>query len=142
LDLKLGFKIVIYLLILNCVSGLIYTVSVPGTAYSYAMHTTPSGEDFEENFNSTEFMQNQQPGIISDFPFLGNIYGTIMMLWNAVNFVIMGFPTLLEQLGGFIPEAGSGKAAYTAICWVLRALFSLIIFGWLFQLITGRQVED
>lgn len=140
--MKLGFKIVLFLLILNCISGLVYSISVPGVEYSYATHTTPSGQDYEQNFNATGFMEKQQPGILSEIPFLGNIYGTIMMLWNAVTFIVTGFPALLEQLGGFIPEAGAGKASYTAICWVLRGVFSLIIFGWLFQLITGRQAED
>jgi len=140
--LKLGFKIVLFLLILNCVSGLIYTIQLPGTEYSYATHVSPSGEDYEEAFNSTKFMENQQPNIIADFPFLGNIYGTILMLWNAVTFVVNGFPALLDQLGGFIPIAGSSRVAYTAICWALRGLFGLVIFGWVFQLITGRQMED
>lgn len=139
--MKLGFKLVLYVLILNLVSGLIYTLGVPGTEYSYSATGSGSAEDYVERFNSTEMMENQQPGIIATFPYLGNIYGTIMYLWNAVKFIVAGFPTLLSQLAGFIPD-GEGRVAFQAISVILGALFSFIIFGWLFQVITGRQTED
>lgn len=139
--MKLGFKLVIYILILNIVSGLVYSLTVPGSSYSYAMTGTGNTTEYEQRLNSTEFMEKQQPGIISQLPFLGNIYGTIMMLWNAIKFVIIGFPLMLAQLGGFITDE-SGRTAYNIICGAIGAVFSLIIFGWLFQIITGRQTED
>jgi len=139
--MKLGFKIVIYILILNVVSGLVYSLSVPGTQYSYSMTGTGNAAEYEQRLNATEFMEKQQPGIIAELPFLGNIYGTIMMLWNALKFVIVGFPLMLSQLGGFIPDE-AGRTSYGYICGVIGAVFSLIIFGWLFQIITGRQTED
>ena len=126
---------------LNLVSGLVYALSVPGTQYAYSTSGTGNPQDYEQRFNTTEMMETQQPGIIAELPFLGNIYGTIMYLWNAVKFIVVGFPTLLWQMGGFIPDEG-GRAAYQTICLVLGAVFSFIIFGWMFQVLTGRQTED
>ena len=139
--MKLGFKLIIYILILNLVSGLMYTLAVPGTEYSYSTPGTGTPDDYAQRFNATDMMETQQPGIIAELPFLGNIYGTIMFLWNAVKFIVVGFPNLLWQLGGFISDE-AGRNAYQAICLVLGVVFSFIIFGWLFQVITGRQTED
>lgn len=139
--MKIGFQIVLFLLALNIVSGLIFTLNVPGTEYSHAVTGTGDAEDYEDRFDAGEMLNETQPGVWANIPFLGNIYGTIMMLWNGLNFVIMGFPALLQQYAGFIPDV-AGRNAFTAITLVLRAIFSFVIFGWIFQIITGRQTED
>ena len=139
--MKIGFQIVLFLLILNIVSGLAFQLNVPGTQYSHAIPGTGDPEDYEDRFNAGKMLNETQPGAWAEFPFLGNVFGTIMMLWNGLNFIIMGFPALLERYAGFIPEVG-GRTAFSAITLVLRAIFSFVIFGWIFQILTGRETQE
>lgn len=139
--MKVGFQLVLFLLCLNLVAGLLYTINAPGTSYSNPVTGVGNASDYEARFNPEEMMNKTQPDIIGDFPYLGNIYGTLMYLWNAINFIIMGFPALLEQYAGLIP-LGTGRTVYTALTLVLRAIFMFIILGWLFQVFTGRQTQD
>jgi len=139
--MRIGFQLVIFLIILNLVSGLMYTLGVPGTAYSNILPGTGSVEEYAERFNATEFMEGTQPEVSSLLTYTGHIWSGLQLLWNGIRFVLLGFPTMLQQIGAQIPDP-TASAAFTNISYVLYAVFSLVIFFWLFQLLTGREVED
>lgn len=139
--MKIGFSTVLFLLCLNLVCGLMYALTVPGTEYSHALMGTGNASDYQERFDPEGMMNATQPGIIGDLPYLGNIYAAIMYLWNAVAFIIAGFPLMLYQWAGAIPSYAA-RTAYLTIITPVIAIFYFLILGWLFQVFTGRQTQD
>lgn len=139
--MKIGFQLVLYLLCLNLACGLCYTLGIAGTSYSNPVIGSGNATDYQNRFDPDRIMNQTQPNIISEFPFLGGVYGGLMMFWNAISFIILGFPRLLYSFSGAIQDP-IAKAAYNIICDVLVAVCMFIWVGFLFQIITGRQVQD
>jgi len=139
--MRIGTQLVMFLVILNLVSGLMYTLNVPGTAYSNILPGVGNATDYSTRFNASEFMESTQPEVSSVLTYVGHIWSGLQLVWNAIRFVVMGFPTMLEQIGGQIQDPAA-SVAFTKISHVLYAIFSFVFFFWLFQLLTGREVED
>jgi len=139
--MKIGFKLILYLMILNMVSGLMYITSVPGTGYSQILSGTGSPEEYAERFSPSGFMNATNPGISAIISFVGHLLSAIDVMWTGIRFTVLGFPTMLQQIGLQIGDPDA-KAAFTNVSNVLYAVFSAIIFIWLFQLVTGREVEN
>lgn len=138
--MRIGFQLVMFVLILNLTCDLMYIVSVPGTAYSDVLTGTGTPAEYQERFNASTFMNRTQPQASITFVYLGHIWSGLQLVWNAIRFTVFGFPTMLQQIGSQVSDP-SAKVAYTAISGVLYAVFSVIIFMWLYQLFTGREVE-
>ena len=139
--MKIGFQIILYLLILNLVCGLMYVSSVPGTEFSNLLYGTGDVEDYEERVNPEEFMNQTEPKVSTIFTFVGHIWSSLQLIWNVVRFTVFGFPTMMQGISGQIGDPVA-KATFTNIANVLYVVFSFIILLWLYQLLTGRQVED
>ena len=86
-------------------------------------------------------MNQTQPNISMGLPFLEQTYGALMTLWNAISFIIIGFPQLLWQFGGLISDP-TARLGYQAIIGAIGAVESFVIGLWIYQLISGRQVQD
>lgn len=139
--MRIGFQIVLYILLFNLVCGMLYAISFPGTEFSNVLYGTGDIEDYEERFNATEFMDKTEPEASDAFTFVGHIWGGLQLIWNAIRFTVFGFPTMLQGIGYQIgnPEA---KGVFDNISNILIVATSFIIFMWLYQLLTGRRVED
>ena len=136
--MRIGFQVVLFILILNLTTGLMYQTSVPGTAYSNVLTGTPSSENITERFNASSLI-NPEPSMT--ITFVGHLLAALNAMWMAIRMVVVGFPDMLAQIAGSIPDP-SARATFTSISYVLYGVFSIIIFMWVFQLVTGRQVED
>lgn len=139
--MRIGFNIVMYIMLLNLVCGLMYVLAVPGTEFSNVLYGTGDTEEYEERFNATEFMDKTEPEASDAFTFVGHIWGGLQLIWNGIRFTVFGFPTMLQGIGGQIGDP-TAKAAFGNISNILIVATSFIIFMWLYQLLTGRRVED
>lgn len=138
--MKVGFQVVLYILIFNLTCGLVYAISVPGTQFSNILTGTGDVEDYQERVNPEEFMNKTSEEASNIFTFAGQILTGLSLVWDIIRFTIGGLPTMLIGIGGQLtPEA---KPAYNAITAVLIAVEGFIVFLWLFQVFSGRQVED
>lgn len=135
--MRIGFQAVMFIIILNLVTGLMYTLSVPGTGQSNILAGGPTAENITERFNASAFHEPETSTLIT---FVGHIWSALTTMWVAIRFVIAGFPAMLWQIGTQIEDPVT-KVAFTSIAGVLFAVFSVVIFVWVFQLLTGRDVE-
>lgn len=126
---------------LNLVSGLMYVTSVPGVGFSQILSGAGSPEDYAERFSPEGFMNATNPGISAIISFVGHLLSAIDIMWTAIRFTVLGFPTMLQQIGLQIGDP-TAKETFTNFSYVLYAVFSSVIFVWLFQLVTGREVEE
>jgi len=139
--MRIGFQFVLYIIILNLVSGLVYSLNVPGVEYTTPPIGTGNATDYEEKFNPEFLILGISMAPLLAIPFVGHFLAFALIVWSAVSFIVMGFPQMLEGYASFIGDPVA-QTALTGVCWVLRGVFSFIIFMWLYQLITGRTVED
>jgi len=139
--LRAGFQIVLFMLCLNLASGLYYQLGIAGSSYSNPLTGTGNSSDYSSRFDPDKVMNQTQPNISMGLPFLEQTYGALMTLWNSISFIIIGFPQLLWQFGGLISDP-TARLGYQAIIGCIGAVESFVIGLWLYQLITGRQVQD
>lgn len=144
--MKIGFQIIMFILILNLVAGLMNSqyINVPGSEYASGLDEELTGSNstnYIGTFNASDLMQDQQPGIIESLPYLGNVYAFFMAMWNAITMIIDGFPQMLTQLGSTFELGIQGQSVFDSIANVVRAIFGFVIFMWLVQLVTGRDME-
>lgn len=139
--MRIGFRVVLYILLLNLTCGLLYVAAVPGTLQSQILVGTGDPQEYSERFNASEFMNQTSPGLSSILTYAGHIWSALTVAWNAMRFTVLGFPTMLQQIAGNIADA-SARATFLNISYVLEAVFGFVIFMWLFELVTGRSVED
>ena len=137
--MKIGFRLILFIICLNVVTGLVVGLNAPGTGLAFVPGHA-NATDMSEKFNSTEMIESASPEILSAIPFLGQIYTAFSVFLNAVNFVIAGFPTMLLAYANYIPDEG-GRNAFETIAKGLIALFYFVIFAWVFQVLTGRDTE-
>jgi hypothetical protein len=138
--MRIGFQLVLYILILNLISGMMYALNVPGTERSNILTGTGNVTEYQERFNPGEFLNATEPEASTTFTFIGHIWNGLNVIWSAIRFTVFGFPTMLQGIGSQIQDPAAA-AAFTNIANVLYAIFSFIIMMWLYQLLTGRNVE-
>lgn len=140
--MRIGYQIILYMLILNLVSGLVYQLGIPGTNYANVLNTgtEANSTNYAEEFNSTELLERTDPQFsitnVADYVFSG-----LFLLYSAIRSITIGFPDLVNTVAYSIPDA-DGRNAVLAISSVLYAAFAFLIFLWLFQLITNRRVSE
>lgn len=139
--MKIGFQITFFVLLLNLIAGLMYASSVPGTDFSNILTGTGNTTQYEERYNASEFMERTEPEASTAFTFVGHIWGGLQLVWNAIRFTLLGFPTMLQMIGDQIQDA-TAKRTYGYITDVIYVAVGFIYFMWLYQLLTGRRVED
>lgn len=139
--MRSGYQITLYLLIFNLICGFMYAASVPATSRSNILTGTGSSSDYQERFNATEFMERTEPEASTAFTFVGHIWGGLQLVWNAIRFTLFGFPTMLSQIGGQIQDP-TAASTFSDMANILYAVIGFIYFLWLYQLLTGRRVEE
>lgn len=138
--MKIGFQLVLYIIILNMTCGLLYNISAPATGETNILAGQGDPQDYADRFNTTRFLNETTPSASAIYTYTGHIWSALLVVWSAIRFVVAGFPYMLIQIGGEISDP-TAKLAFTSFSYVLGATFSLIILMWLFQVLTGREVE-
>lgn len=140
--MRITFKIMFFIICLNLASGMVYALDVPGVAYaSMPMGQYQNATHYEERFNATNLIADWSDNALKDIPFLGHIISGATLMFNALKFLIWGFPDTLDQFAGLIGSA-SGRSAFFVIVNVLRALFALVTAIFVIEFITGREITD
>lgn len=139
--MQIGFHVVLYLFIFNLVCGLMYAVAVPGTEFSNVLAGTGNVTETQERVDPSKMLNETKPTSTGFFSWIEPIWRGLSLIWNAVRYTIFGFPTMLQGIGYQIQDP-TAKAALVNIGNVMFAVLSLIGILWLFELFTGRKVED
>lgn len=139
--MKIGFQVILYILILNMVSALMYQTSVAGTSQSDILAGTPNATNITSAFNTSDFMSESRSFISEFLTFTGHIWGALNTVYLAVRMVLFGFPDMLNQIGYQINNP-SARLAFTSFSYLLYAVFSIVIFIWFFEILTGREVQE
>lgn len=141
--MKIGFKAVLFLLILNLVSTMVYAIQIPGTTYTGILYggSQANATEYAEEFNTTTLLDRWTATPFSGIPIFGDIFSGIMLLFNAIRSIIVGFPDLINSIAYSIVDTTARNAVLT-VNYVIYAVFAFITFLWMFQLITGRKVSD
>ena len=139
--MRIGFQVILYILILNLVSTLIYALQIPGTAYSQVIQTGSEAEalDLAAKFNSTSLLDQWMYTPLT-VDWLG-IFTFVNLLYNTIRCVLVGFPDLINSYAYAIPDA-TARGSVLLINYVIYAVESFIIFLWIFQIVTGRRVSE
>jgi len=137
------FKILLFLLVLNLVSGYLVTAEVngqyivPGAGKSHGLNATGDVQ-YENEYNVTEKM-NSWSATSYGFPVIGDIFSGASMLVGAIRNVVDGFPKMLDWCASFIPASG-GDVAFAIIANILRGVFAFCALTLFIEFISGRSL--
>jgi len=105
------------------------------------LYGTGTIEEHQQRLNATRFLNKTDPTAASILSlYFGYIWDGVMKLWNQIGYIVAGFPYLLYRIGLSVDP--SARTTYNAVAGVIIVVQSFIILGWLFQVITGRSVQD
>lgn len=135
-----GFRIILVLLCVNLSCGILYELGLCGVEYAYPSTEVTDLEDMIEDYDPADFINQTDPSVFTDLPYLGYIAPTFS-LWNVITSLVNGFPRLLNGLGQMIPDA-EARAAFDIIADALVVLNGLVIGAWFMQTILGRRIQD
>lgn len=140
--MRIGFQVILFALILNLVSTLVYALDIPGTRYTVPLYggTAANATAYAEEFNTTSLLDSWTATPFSGVPIFGDIYSGIY-LYNAIRSVIVGFPDMINAYAYAIGDSTARSAILTAN-YVVYAVFMFIMFVFLFQLISGRRISE
>lgn len=139
--MRIGWHIILYLFLFNMICGLLYAISVPGTSFSNILYGTGDTEDYQERVDPGALMNKTDPEASETFTFVGQIWNGLSLIWDSIRFTVFGFPTMMQGIGDQIQDP-TAKTAFTNISTILYAAIGLIISFWIYELLTGRKVED
>jgi hypothetical protein len=142
---KVGFQIVLFIIILNLVSGLIYQEQVAGTQNANFLQSNDNGTSYQNQFNPSAMVNatTTSSSWIS-IPFASwvmQIAQAVITLWNAITVVVTGFPHVLSNIADMIPDT-NGQSTFNAIATVIIGIESFLAFMWIFEVVTGRDTES
>jgi hypothetical protein len=140
--MRTQWEILLFLFCLNLVVGLCIALSVPGTAYTNPISGGVNATEYEQHFNSTQVAKGWSATPYSGIPVIGDIFGGFNFLWQAIGYLIDGFPCLLTWISDSYITEPSGQLAFAVITNVLRAVYALLITLFLIEFISGRVFTD
>jgi len=118
------YQAVLYVLCLNLATYLLAAFNVaPYIGYSGAVDIDQLTSAFNPETPATSWA-----GWTGYLNMIGDVVGGMMMFWNAIQGIFIGFPVMLESLG-----------APTPVVNVLKVLWGLIFFFAFIEWRTGRS---
>ena len=141
--MKIGFELVLFIVLLNVVSTVVYQVAVPGTEYAVIQQSgsQSNATQMESEFNATTMLGRWKSNFFESLPFVGILFSMVFMMWDVISVVVNGFPALIQSFGYLIGDPVA-RAAFDIIMTVFRLGFAAIIFFWIFEIATGRPVME
>ncbi len=143
--MKVGFQIVLFIIILNLISGLLYQEQVAGTPNANILQSNDTGTSYADQFNpGTMVNATTSSSSWIQIPFASwvmQIAQAVTTLWNGIQVVILGFPHMLYNIAAMIPDA-SGRDTFNAIALVIIGIETFCVFIWIFEVVTGRDTES
>lgn len=141
--MKTQWEILLFIFVLNLSVGLVIVLQLPGTAYSNPSGIgSVNGTEYESHFNATETAKSWSATPFSGIPVIGDIFGGFNFLWQAIGYLIDGFPTLLTWIGDSLIVDPAGQLAFAVIANVLRGVEALLVTLFLIEFISGRIFTD
>ena len=139
--MRVQMQILIFLACLNLSTGLAIALAVPGTEYVQAEN--PSNvSDYETHFNATEVAEAWGATPFSGIPVIGDIFSGFQFMFRNIQYLIDGFPMLLQWISDTFIVDATAKTAFTIIMNVMRALFAITMSIFVIEFISGRYMTE
>lgn len=139
--MRVQMQILLFMACLNLSTGLAIALAVPGTAYVQA--TNPSNvSEYESHFNASEVAESWGATPFSGIPVIGDIFSGFQFLWRNIQYLIDGFPMLLQWISDTFIVDATAKTAFAVIMNVMRALFAISISIFAIEFISGRYMTE
>lgn len=139
--MKLGFQVVLYVLCLNLGFGLVSELQIGGSSDSNPVIGTGDPAEYADRFDPDRLANGTQTNFLTDVSTYASIISGLLLAVKTVSWLLTGFPAFLFSLGGAINDP-SARLAYDAVCGVILAILNFVVFFWLYQLLTGREVQN
>lgn len=137
--------LLIFVLILNLSVMLVTDLGrlgvIPGATRVQQLNATGTTDDYTERFNATYIIREWNPPAI-DIPIVGDIVGALAFMFDQIQFIIIGFPIFLWDLGAVYITDSTGLAVWQAISGTIAAVFAIYMSWFIIQLITGRITNE
>lgn len=139
--MKVQFQILIFIACLNLATGMVIALGLPGTEYVQA--TSPSNvSEYEDYFNATAVAESWESTPFSGIPIVGDIFSGFQFLFRNIQYLIDGFPMLLNWMSDTFIVDASAKTAFAIIINVLRAVYAITMFVFVIEFISGRYMTE
>jgi len=139
--MRLQFQILLFILCLNLATGLVISLSLPGTEYVQAQNPS-NATDYESTFNATEIGGSWGATPFYGIPVIGDIFAGFQFLFTHIHFLIDGFPMFLTWISdSYLTDAG-GRTAFNIIANSLRAVYAVLMCMWFIEYIGGRYFTE
>jgi hypothetical protein len=73
---------------------------------------------------------------------IGDIFYGFGVLWQNIQYLVDGLPSLLTFISDMYITDSSGLAAFAVISGALRAIYALLITIFVIEFISGRYLSD
>lgn len=140
--MKLQFQILIFMVILNVVTGVVIALELPATAFSQPLDGSGDVDDYEGRFNATDIADRWSSNPFSGIPVVGDIFGGLYLFFDQIRFLIDGFPMFLDWVSYSYLTDVSGQTAFNHIANVFRIIYAVVIAVFMIEFITGRIMTD
>ena len=123
--MKIAYQALLFILALNLTTWVVQQIDVIPIA---GVEPIIEPTEVPEQFNPTATVQGWG-GWLTTLYIIGDIVGGLQMLWNAIYVLVVGFPSLLSNLG--VPSI---------VVYPLYALWSFVYFIFVIEWISGRYI--
>lgn len=135
--MKLQFEILFFIICLNLAVGLILGLNL---ANSQSILNPVNGTDLETQFNATKIGQEWRSSPIG-IPIIGDIFSGFQFLLRNIQFLLDGFPLLMTYIADTITDVGA-KNGFLLFANALRGIYAFLMFWFVIEFISGRQVTE
>lgn len=142
--MRLQYRILLFMAMLNLSVGVCVALAVPGTAYVSPLvaGNISDAEAYEQQFNATSIGEGWQMRPYSGIPMIGDIFSAFYFFFANFRFLIDGFPYLLDWISDSLIVNAEAKTAFTIMANLLRAVYAILMATFLIEFIGGRQMTD
>lgn len=117
-------------------------LNVPGTVYVKAAYNGMSAEEYEQTYNATQIATGWESSPFSGIPMIGDIFAGFNFLWQNIQYMVDGFPILLNYFDYTFITDETGHLAFLTVTNALRALYAVLFSMFLIEFISGRIWTD
>ena len=139
-------QILIFILCINVSFTLLMNLNASGTPiggmnYVQPLNASSSFNDTINQYNATAVASAWSQNTYS-IPVIGDIFSGFSFLIKNMAYLLGGFAFMLSWIGdGMIVDSGA-RAAWVVITGALSAMFAVLMFLWMIELISGRVLND
>jgi hypothetical protein len=139
--MRMQTQAIFYMFCVNIAILIVLNLNVPGVEYAQNLGASAiSMVQISNAFNVTALTEKWNANWFSAvFDFL---VSGITFLIAVIPFALFGFAAVLMWFGPLLIQDTAGLTAYNMLIGFLGVMFGILIFFWIVEVVTGRQLYD